>query len=456
MHLNVFTECNPSPQLEGLWRWPGEYPDRDAAPYASLSFWTGLAERLECACIDAVFFADVLGVYDVYGGSWHTAAREAVQLPSIDPVPVIPAMAAVTRKLGFAVTYSTTYNPPYLCARLFSTLDHLTGGRIAWNIVTSFLASAEVNGLGAYLDHDQRYDRADEYLAVVRALWEDSWEDGAVLRDPAGTGYADPGRIHEIDHDGRWYRVRGPHQCEPSPQRTPVLYQAGASGRGLTFAARHAEVVFVTLAEPRSGAKQVKQIRQRIRDAGRDPAGVKILQGMPVLLARTRAEAEARAGLYVNLRSREGLLCKWCGWTGIDLAGYPDDTPIDQIKTNGSRTPLDFIRSSDPERDWTVGDVRQVITRQFRPLRGGRWMLFGTAQEVASQMERWITVTGVDGFSLIPCPPMAGILDICEMLVPELQRRGLFRDAYADDELTLRERYFGARSRVSNRVLASP
>ena len=207
----------------------------------------------------------------------------------------------------------------------------------------------------------------------------------------------------------------------------------------------------MTLADARSGAKKVKQIRQRICDLGRDPAAVKILQGMPVLLAESRAEAEARSELYVRMRSREGLLTKWCGWTGIDLSGYPADTPIDDIKTNGARTPLDFIRSSDPDRDWVVDDVRRVVTTQFRPLRGGRWMLFGTAREVADQMERWLTVSGVDGFNLIPCPPISGVRDICELLVPELQRRGLFRTAYADDEPTLRERYFGAGAKVMAR-----
>ncbi|MEU5695811.1 NtaA/DmoA family FMN-dependent monooxygenase [Actinosynnema sp. NPDC020468] len=442
MHLNLFTECAPSPQFEGLWRHPR---DQSATGYRSLRHWTDVARRLERACFDAVFFADVHGVYDVYDGSWDTAVREAVQIPSLDPVLVVPAMAAVTEHLGFAVTYSTTYHPPYLCARVFSTLDHLTDGRIAWNVVTSYLDSAAANGLGEHLPHDKRYDRADEYLALVRALWEDSWADGAVVADVARNVFTEPAAVRSVDHRGEWFAVRGPHQCEPSPQRTPVLYQAGASGRGLDFAARHAEVVFLTLTDPRRGAEQVAALRARVAAAGRDPASVKVLQGMPVVVGRDAADARAKADLFVELHSPEGRLAKWCGWMGVDLAAHPDDTPLDELPANGSRTPLELLRRTDPDRDWVVGDVRRMVTMPHRPLRGGRMMLHGTAAEVADQMERWTSRAGVDGFNLVPCPPATGVEDICDLLVPELVARGLFRAAYDPAERTLRERYFGVR-----------
>nr|BFE59190.1 LLM class flavin-dependent oxidoreductase [Dactylosporangium thailandense] len=441
MHLNLFTECTPSPSFEGLWRHPQE---PDPAVYRSLGHWIALAARLEEACFDALFFADVHGVYDVYEGSWHPAVREAVQIPSIDPVLVIPALAAATRHLGFAVTYSTTYHPPYLCARTFSTLDHLTGGRIGWNVVTSYLRSAEANGIGEFLAHDVRYDRADEYLAAVRALWEDSWSDGAVVADVAGGRYADPALVRETGHDGKWFRVRGPHQCEPSPQRTPVLYQAGASGRGMAFAARHAEVVFLTAGDRKRCAEQVAELRRLVREAGRDPASVKVLLGIPVIVAPTAEEAAAKVELFTSLHSAEGRLAKWCGWTGVDLGGYPDDTPIESIRVEGTRTPLDLIRRTSPDRDWTVGDVRRTLTLPHRPMRGGRFMLAGTPEEVAAHMTAWIEQTGIDGFNLIPCPASAGAVDICDLLVPQLQRQDLFRRRYDPDEPTLRERYFGA------------
>jgi FMN-dependent oxidoreductase (nitrilotriacetate monooxygenase family) len=441
MYLNVFTECAPSPSFEGLWRHP---EDRTSIEYCSFTHWAALARRLESACIDALFFADVHGVYDVYHNSWTPAVRDAVQIPSIDPLLVLPAAAAATQHLGFAVTYSTTYYPPYVCARVFSSLDHLTGGRIAWNIVTSYLRSATANGLGEYLPHDDRYDRADEYVAVVRALWERSWEDAAVVRNADENVFTDPTKVHEINHEGQWFSVRGPHQCEPSPQRTPVFYQAGASARGIMFAARHAEVAFFTLSDPKSGAAQVAELRRRAADYGRGPQAIKVLQGMPVIVGRTREEADAKALLFVALRSSEGMLAKWCGWMGIDLAAYPDEVPIHEVPTEASRSFLDLLHRVDPERTWTVADVRNAVATPPRPVRGGRGMLLGTPDQVANQMEKWMTVADVDGFNLVPCPPASGVADICELLVPELQRRGLFRTAYDPAERTLRERYFGA------------
>src|SRR5215469_14961407 len=320
MHLNVMTQCSPSPQFEGLWRDPH---DGSSSGYRSLDYWIPIAHKLEAASIDALFFADVHGHYDVYAGSWRSSVRHAVQCPSIDPVPVVAALAAATNRLGFAVTYSTTYHAPYECARLFSTLDHLTGGRIGWNIVTSYLRSAEQDGLGEYLQHDERYDRADEYVEICRGLWEQSWEDAAVVRNGAEDTFADPSRVHEIGHEGRWFKVRGPHQCEPSPQRTPVLYQAGASGRGTAFAARHAEVVFLTLPDASTGAAHVRDLRRKTESLGRDPKRLKLLQAGFVLTAESRADVRAKIERFGQLTSADGELAKVSGWMGFDLAAYP-------------------------------------------------------------------------------------------------------------------------------------
>jgi FMN-dependent oxidoreductase (nitrilotriacetate monooxygenase family) len=444
MHLNVFTECSPSPQFVGMWRAPA---DSTATGYRSLEHWAAVARQLEDACVDALFFADIHGTYDVYRGSWATAVRNGVQIPSIDPVLVVAALALATRNLGFAVTYSTTYHQPYECARLFSSLDHLTNGRIGWNIVTSYLRSATDNGLGEYLDHDKRYDRADEYMEVVRALWDDSWDSDSVIRDAETNVFADPARVREIGHDGQWFKVRGPHQCEPSPQRTPVLYQAGASGRGLAFAARHAEVVFLTMADPQAGAPQVAKLRQRVADSGRDPRAVKALQGTMVLVGATKAEAKAKADLYHKLWSSEGQLAKWCGWMDVDLAAYPDDTPVTEVKNEGSQSFIGFLRGLTPDRNWTVGDVQYLVSRPRRARKDAPVTLFGTPADIADRIEEWLEVADVDGFNLIPCPPAGGIADICELLIPELQRRGLFRKAYSPGQ-TLRQRYFGGDSQA--------
>ena len=443
VHLNVFTQCSPSPQFKGFWRHPA---DRSATGYRSLDYWLEIARQLEAACVDALFFADIHGVYDVYQGSWAPAVRHAVQLPSIDPVLVIPAAAAVTKHLGFAVTYSTTYHAPYECARLFSSLDHLTQGRVGWNIVTSYLRSATENGLGEFLDHDVRYDRADEYVEVARSLWERSWADDAVVRDAEHDMFADPAKVHQIDYSGDWFTVRGPHQCEPSPQRTPVLYQAGASARGLDFAARHAEVVFLTLSDPQAGAPQVARLRAAVAERGRDPRSVKALQGSMVMLGRDREEAKQRARDYVSLWSGEGQLAKWCGWMDVDLAAFPAETPVAEIAGQGSRSFVGFLNRLNPDRVWTVGDVRYLVATARRPRRDSPVTLFGTVEEVADRMQEWQDVADVDGFNLIPCPTTQGIDDICSLLVPELQRRGVFRTAYDPAERTLRERYFGAGS----------
>lgn len=442
MHLNVLTQGSPAPTFEWMWRHP---EDRSATGYRSLEYWTSLARQLEGACIDALFFADAHGAYDVYRGSWRDAVRQGVQIPAIDPLLVIPAAAAVTRHLGFAVTYSTTYHQPYQCARMFSSLDHLTDGRIAWNIVTSYLSSAAANGLGEKLEHDERYDRADEYVRVVRALWEDSWDADAVVRDRETGTFTDPDAVRQIDHDGRWFTVRGPHQCEPSPQRTPVLYQAGASPRGLDFAARHAEVVFMTLSAPRRGGEQVADLRSRVAGQGRDPSAVKVLQGSLVMLGRTAEEARAQADLYESLTEPDALLAKWCGWSDVDLAAYPPETPLRELSVQGARSVLGFMRSLDGERDWTIGDARNFWGTPRRP--NGRTALFGTPAQVADRMEEWLERADIDGFNLFPCPPSRGVDDICDLLVPELQRRGLFRTSYDGAERTLRERYFGAAAR---------
>src|SRR5690348_4447058 len=198
--------------------------------YTELDHWTELARLAEYGCLDAVFLADMLGTYDGFRGGPETALREAVQIPNLDPLMLLPAMAAATRNLGLAATFSTTYEPPFAFARRMSTLDHLTDGRVGWNIVTSYLPNAARNfGLADQIPHDERYRIAEEYLDVLYKLWEGSWDDDAIEVDREGDRYADPAKVRRIDHDGEFFLVAGPHLSEPSRQRTPVLFQASAS-----------------------------------------------------------------------------------------------------------------------------------------------------------------------------------------------------------------------------------
>ena len=266
--LNAFSMNCVSHIQHGLW----VRNDTRQGDYASLDPWIDLARLLERGCFDALFLADVVGVYDSYRGGVDTSIREAMQIPVNDPAMLIPAMAHATNHLGFAFTSSVLQTPPFTFARQLSTLDHLSQGRIAWNVVTSYLKNAGENlGFGGLPSHRERYDRADEYLEVAYKLWEGSWEDDALVVDTVRGVYADPEKIHRINHSGPHYQVAGPHLCETSVQRTPLLFQAGSSERGREFAARHAECIFVIASRASLGSDSsvVRDIRRRAKHYGR-------------------------------------------------------------------------------------------------------------------------------------------------------------------------------------------
>ena len=290
--LNAFNMNCVGHINHGLWT----HPRDTSTAYKTLDYWTGLARLLERGLFDGLFLADIVGVYDVYQDSADLTLRESIQLPVNDPLLIVPAMAAATRHLGFGVTVNLTYEAPYLLARRFSTLDHLTQGRVGWNIVTGYLESAaRAMGLSGQIAHDERYDRADEFLDVAYQLWEGSWDADAVKADKRARVYADPAAVRRVDHAGKYYRVQGYHLAEPSPQRTPVLYQAGSSGRGLAFAARHAECVFVSSQTKEGLRKLVSELREAVAREGRDPRDIKFFMGITAVVGRTeRKPGQAR------------------------------------------------------------------------------------------------------------------------------------------------------------------
>lgn len=436
MHLNVLTQCTPTPMFEGLWR----VPEESAARYRSLEYWLSVAQALDGTGVDALFFADVVGTYGGQSQGFDASIRHAVQTPAIDPVLVIPALAAATRHLGFAVTYSTSTHHPYDCARIFSTLDHLSDGRIAWNIVTSDERLTAPTGMTTPLGHDQRYDRAEEFVQACLALWEDSWRDDAVVTDRDGDVFAAPDRVQAIHHHGAFFDFDVPHQCEPSPQRTPVLYQAGASPRGRDFAARYAEAIFITARTFAQAAEQVDDLRSRLAHHRRTPSSVKVIQGMSLLLGRDDAEVRHRAEEFQRWSSRGGILAKWSGWTGVDLSRYPQETPLSQVDPSEMQSVRQFLGGSDAASALTVGDLVERIATPRRLHRFSPASLVGTAAQVADRMEQWMDRTGVDGFNVSPIPSQRGLTDLTELLLPELRRRGLVTAAASD---TLRERYRG-------------
>ena len=433
IHLNLFTGASPAHQFKGQWKHP---EDRTATGYRSLDYWIEIARIAERGLFDAVFFADSLGLYDTYGGDERVAIRHAVQVPAIDPVLLIPALASATTHLGFAVTYSTTYHSPYQTAKVFSSLDHLTGGRVGWNIVTSYLQNAIANGLGESLPHDVRYDRADEYMDVVYELWERSWDEDAVVLDSAGDVFTDPDRVHRIEHAGTWFNVRGPHQVEPSIQRTPVLYQAGASDKGTEFAARHAEALFITPPNLDRCRAYVDSVRGLAERNGRDPSSLKIFFGVRLMVGADEESAAQDAALMRRMASDEGSLALWSGWTGVDLGSLDPDALLADMRIEGMQSTARALQQRDPDRAWTIRDVREALVSAVFTCR-----FVGSATQVADDMERWLE-TGIDGFNLMTPIHPAGIERIVDHLVPELQRRGLYRTEY--ESSTLREHYFGA------------
>ncbi|MBB3105029.1 LLM class flavin-dependent oxidoreductase [Azomonas macrocytogenes] len=438
IRLNAFEMNCVGHQSPGLWAHP-----RDRAwQYKDLEYWTDLAKLLERGKLDGIFIADVIGIYDVLNGNGEAAIRQSTQVPVNDPLALITPMALVTEHLGFGLTASLTFEHPYPFARRLSTLDHLTKGRIGWNIVTSYLDSGARNlGQKALGGHDDRYDYADEYLEVLYKLFEGSWEEGAVLRDREKRIFSDPSKIHEINHLGKHFQVPGIHLCEPSPQRTPVLYQAGASNRGKQFAAEHAECVFVAAPSKVILKNAVADIRRRAAEAGRDPYQVRIFNLQTVILGETDAQAQAKWQDYKSYVSYEGALALISGWTGIDFGQYRPDQVLKHIHTNAIQSAVEAFSTADPNKQWTVRELADWVGI------GGFGPLFvGSAQTVADQLQEWVEETDVDGFNLAYAVTHETFVDVVELLVPELQKRGAFKTEYAPG--TLREKLFGAGPRL--------
>jgi len=432
LHLNLFTMNAVEHVSPGSWRYPGDQSTR----YTDREYWTDVARTAERGGFEAVFFADVRGIYDVYGDDRETAIRRGVQTPANDPQPLVPAMAEVTDELGFAVTRSTTYTHPYQLAREFSTLDHLTDGRIALNVVTSYLESAAENlGLDGRMDKADRYDRADEFMDVCYALWEDSWDDGAVVRDRDAGVYARPEGVREIDHEGRFFDVPGPHGCEPSPQRTPVIYQAGSSDRGRAFAAANAEAVFASQPTEAGVREYIADVRERAAERGRDPDAISFFIGVVPVVGETSEIAEAKYDSYKENVDVEATLALLSGFLDMDLSELDPDRKVEHIETEAIQGTMNAFTRSDPDREWTVREVAE-----FSGLGTTSPKVVGTPGEVADELARWHREVGVDGFNVKEIVRPDSLRDFVDLVVPELRDRGLLGEPTGD---TLRERLYG-------------
>lgn len=431
LRLNALDQCTPSFLAFGLWR----HPRDKALDYTTLRYWTDYARLLERGLFDALFLADVLGVPDVYQKSPDAAFRSAALAPSLDPAVIISAMATVTENLGFAITGSAAYEPPYLFARRMATLDHLTGGRMGWNIVTGFLKSgALAMGQTDLTEHDLRYESADAFMEIMYSLWDRSWAEGALKRDKAGGVYADPDLIRIIEHDDPHYRIRAAGPTEPSPQRVPVLFQAGGSARGRQFASTHAEGIFVNGPKLELVSGQVADMRNRAVDLGRAPDSLKFFAGVTIIVAETEAQAQARLEDYRRYASVEGMLAQLSAALGIDLADYPLDEPIRYQKTDAAQSQLEMLTRK--------GSLTVRQAAEGMVLSGRNLMLVGTADTVADILCRWSDEGDIDGFNISRIMAHEDMEAVVDLLIPELQQRGRYKTAYEPG--TLREKLGGS------------
>lgn len=431
IRFNAFEMNCVGHQSPGLWRHP-----RDRSwSYNDLEYWTDLAKLLESGIFDSVFIADVIGYYDVYKGNLDHALLQGVQVPVNDPLQLANPIAQATQHLGIGITASTSFEHPYTFARRLSTADHHTKGRVGWNIVTSYLESGAKNvGQGGLRSHDNRYDVAAEYIQVLYKLLEGSWEEGAVLRDRERGIFADPSKIHPIEHKGKYFDVPGYHLSEPSPQRTPVLFQAGASGAGKAFAAEHAECVFISTPLKSATATYVSEVRQKVAAQGRDPKQVLVYAMATIIVDETDAKAHAKLREYQEYASYDGALVLMSGWTGIDFGRYAPGDTVKKVETNAITSAVE--RLTDGEKTWTIEELAK-----WGGIGGMGPLFVGSASTVADLLQEWVQDTDIDGFNLAYAVAHETFADVIGHLVPELQRRGVYPTEYRPG--TLREKLFG-------------
>jgi FMN-dependent oxidoreductase (nitrilotriacetate monooxygenase family) len=426
LRFNAFSMNCVSHIHHGQWT----RPDSRSVDYTDLDAWIELAQLLEQGKFDALFLADVVGTYAAYGGNRDAAVEEGLQTPVNDPSLLIPAMAAATENLGFAFTQSVLQEQPFNFARRLSTLDHLTKGRVGWNIVTSYLPDAARNlGFGGLPTHEDRYRRAEEYLQVIYKLLEGSWEDDAVIRDVENGVYADPAKVHDIDHRGEFYPdVPGPHLAEPSPQRTPVLFQAGTSEWGRDFAARNAEAIFIISRTPASARETIEDIRGRAEAVGRDPEDIVFFQGMSFVVGGTEAEAQEKAAEYDQGASLRGYAAHIGGAMGVDFADIDLDAPVGEVEQYNTQGIVKGLLDSAPDKTGTFGDLLA-----YRSIN----RIVGTPEQIADGLQEWADA-GVGGINIPYYVTPGSFRDFIDGAAPELRRRGLMQSDY--NEGTLREK----------------
>ncbi|HXZ01563.1 MAG TPA: LLM class flavin-dependent oxidoreductase [Stellaceae bacterium] len=408
----------------GAWRYPGAYPD------ANFNFphLRRFAQTLERGKFDAFFMADHLAVLNMP----MAALKRSHTVTSFEPFTLLSALAGATERIGLVATASTTFDQPYHIARRFASLDHLSGGRAGWNIVTTSNPDAALNfGLEEHVEHDERYDRAREFYDVVTGLW-DSWADDAFVRDVEAGLYFDPAKLHVLNHKGPHLSVRGPLNIARPIQGWPVIVQAGASEAGRQLAAETAEVVFGASPTLAAGQQFYADVKGRMRKLGRDPDDLKILPAAFVVVGDTDEEASRKRAHLDSLVHYDSGIASLSGALGHDASGFDPDGPLPEIpESNASRSARQRVIDLARRENLTVRQLAQRVG-SYSGL-----AFVGTPATIADGMEEWLAGEGSDGFNVMfPYLP-GGLDDFVERVVPELQRRGIFRRAY--EGATLRE-----------------
>jgi FMN-dependent oxidoreductase (nitrilotriacetate monooxygenase family) len=429
MSLVGFMQAGNTSVYAGSWRHPATEHG-----FLTASYYQKLGQTLEDGCFDLMFFDDRLAMPGIYAGSVDEAVRRGARPVKLDLSIVLGVVAAATRSIGLGATYSTTYYSPFHVARTFSTLDHLSGGRAAWNVVTSVNDSEAQNfGVKEHLGHDERYDRADEFLEATTGLW-DTWEDDALVLDREGAIFADPDKVHPLDYDGDWFQVKGPLTVPRSPQGRPVLMQAGSSGRGRDFAARWSELIFTGDPNIDIARSHYKDQKDRIAELGRDPSTVKMCPMVYTVVGESQAHAEEREQLFLNdLVHPMASLTLLSELMNYDFSELELDAPItDELieSVSGIRGLVMNIRQHIGGETVTLGDL---AGHRATLLQGPRFV--GTGADVADQMEEWFDTDACDGFVVAATHCPGAYEDVVRLVVPELQRRGVFRDRYTGSTL---------------------
>jgi long-chain alkane monooxygenase len=435
LRFNAFVMNTASHIHHGQWR----RADAGQVEFEDVRTWIDLAKLLEAARFDAMFFADVSGLYGDADADYDVYVREGLQIPSNDPIVLLGALATHTQHIGLALTSNIVQAHPFQFARQVSTLDHISGGRAAWNIVTGTQDNAARNyGLPGLEDHAERYRWAEEYVDVTYKLWEGSWDDGALLKDREGGRFSDPDRIHKIHHVGERYRVEGPHLPSPSPQRTPVLYQAGSSPAGRGFAARHAEATFIIAPTPEIAKQQIDETRALAVAAGRNADDIRFFQGLSFIIGATEEEAAEKAAEAERWVSVDGYSAH-AAIVDPDGRVYPPETPLRDVETNTAKGFIDWATKAITDREPVVADLAIQRSRATR--------VVGTPESIADQLEAW-QAAGVDGINVINWVIPGSFQEFADLVLPVLRERGLAQEEYAPG--TLREKLFG-RARLDER-----